>query len=99
MNQKLISHLTPTAALFADDLNYILIIRSNPTQAIRNGKKYYLRSLEDVFSELLEYKLRYSLADGQNKTAEQMLEIIQLTRREIKEIIRPFEDIGSHINT
>ncbi len=98
MSFKLISHLTPTVALLADDLNYVLIIRNNPNQLLGNGRHYFLRSLEDCFRELLEYKIRYGLGDGQDKTVEQMLEVIQTTRREMKEIIKPFEDIGSHIN-
>lgn len=98
MVHKLISHLTPTVTLLSDELNYILIIRSSTTQQLRNGRHYYFRSIEGVFSELLEYKLRYGLADGQDKTVKEMLALIKTTRREIKEIIKPFEDVGMHIN-
>ncbi|MSR88002.1 MAG: hypothetical protein EXS69_02485 [Candidatus Zambryskibacteria bacterium] len=93
MEHKLIANLTPVASLWADGLNYILVIRSHPAQLIKNGRPSYHSTLEACFQYYFEYQLRFNLADGKDKTIEQILEIIKTTRMEIKQIISPFEEI------
>ena len=89
---QLIAHLTPLVSIYADDLNYILIIRKDTEQAIKNGKHTYHSSLSDVFDELLSLKILKNLANNQNKTLVEMIEIINNTRKEIKSLIQPFEE-------
>lgn len=94
MDYKLIANLTPTITLLADNMNYILVIRNNPNQVLRNGRPRYFSSIEGWISYLLEYSIRFNLADGQDKTMAQIAENIQATRNEIKRLVAPFEQIS-----
>jgi hypothetical protein len=89
---QLVIHLDPLTSIYADKLNYILITKTNFNQALKNGYHQYFRSLADLFDELFEHRLINTLADGQDKTISEMLEIINKTRKETKELIRPFEE-------
>ncbi len=93
MDHKLIAHITPTISIFADDRQYILMVRSNPTQAIKNGYHTYHRTIGDCFEEILSHTTILNLADGKDKTMKEIAVVMEKTVKEIREIFRPFEDL------
>ena len=93
MDHKLISNLFPTVHLYADGRNYILIIRKDVRQAIRNGHHMYFSSLSSTFATLFEFQVRANLSNGLNKSATEMIEIIESTRKEILDLLEPFEQL------
>jgi len=90
---KLIINLSETIHVFGDERNYILIIRKDAKQAMRNGFTMYFQSLEAMFQELFTYQLKYNLADGLNKSAADMLKIITDTRKYIMDVIAPYDEL------
>lgn len=93
MDQKLIAHITPTISLFADTRQYILVIRANPTQAIKNGYHTYHPTIGACFEEILDHMIRLNLASGRDKTMEKVATIVEKTVQEIRKIFKPFEDL------
>ena len=93
MDHKLIAHITPTISIFADDCQYILVVRSNPNQSIKNGYHTYHRNIRDCFEEILSHMARFNLADGKNKSMKEITNIIESTVQEIIKIFKPFEDL------
>ncbi|MCX6717757.1 MAG: hypothetical protein NTU76_03745 [Candidatus Taylorbacteria bacterium] len=93
MDNKLIANLFPTVHLFGDERNYVLIIRKDVRQSMRNGYHLYFTSLSSVFAELFEHQVRTNLADNRNKTVEEMIENINNTRKQILDLLAPFEQL------
>lgn len=93
MDNKLISNLFPTVHLFGDERNYVLIIRKDVRQSMRNGYHMYFTSLSSVFVELFEHQVRANLADNMNKTVEEMIISINNTRKQILDLLAPFEQL------
>lgn len=93
MEYKLVTNLLPTVHLFADDRQYVLVIRRSEKQSMRNGYHSYFQTLSEVFEELFNYKVRDSMADGSDKTIEEMIVIIKNTKITILEIMKPFEQL------
>lgn len=92
---QLITNISPTISIYADELNYILIMKNNPKQALKNARHSYHRSLRDLFEDLFELEVRRELANNQEKTIDEMVMIIRRTKRQIQDLIRPFEELGS----
>jgi len=93
MENKLIANLFPTVHLFGDERNYILVIRKDTKQRISNGYHMYFSSLSSVFKELFEHQVRNNLANGLNKTVDEMLEVINSTRKQILALLDPLEQL------
>ena len=93
MDQKLIAHITPTISVFADRYQYVLVIRGNPAQAIRNGNHSYHQTIGACFEEILDHSVRSNLADGKDKNMKEIASIVEKTAKEIREIFRPFESL------
>jgi len=87
MDQKLIAHLTSTISLLADDRQYILVIKSNPTQSIKNGYHTYHRAIGDCFEEILSHMIRLNIADGN------IAIIVENTAQKIRKLFKSFEDL------
>lgn len=90
---KLIAHITPTISLFADIRQYILIIRENPRQEIRNGYHTYHSTIGAVFEEILTYTTKLNLADGKNKTIEDIASIMEEIIKDTRILFRSFEEL------
>lgn len=99
MTYKLIAHITSTISMYADEYQYILIIKSNPDQALNNGKHSYHQTISYCFEEILSYLTKSNLADGKDKTVEEMAINMENTIKEIRTILKPFEDLTLSINT
>lgn len=93
MINKLIAHLDATTSLFADGYNYILVLKDNPNQLVKNAQQHFFGTLAECFDEFFAHKLKSNLADDRDKNISEILDIINTTRREVKDLIRPFEDI------
>jgi hypothetical protein len=93
MENKLIANLFPTIHLFGDERNYVLVIRKDTGQSMRNGYHMYFSSLSSVFAELFEHQVRANLANGLDKTATEMVEIINNTRKQVLDLLTPFEQL------
>jgi len=93
MNNKLIANLFPTIHLLGEERNYILVIRKHTNQSMRNGHHMYFSSLSSAFAELFEFQVRANLSNGLNKSATEMIEIIESTRKEILDLLEPFEQL------
>ncbi len=93
MDQKLIAHITPTISLLADDRQYILVIKSNSAQNIKNGYHTYHRTIGDCFEEILSHKIKLNLADEKNKTMKDIAIIVENTAQEIRKLFKPFEEL------
>lgn len=93
MEQKLIVNISPTVSLFADELQYIVVFKANPTQLIRNGHHTYHRTLGDAFEDILSYQVKLNLADDRDKSMKEIANIIESTIQEIKALFKPFEEI------
>lgn len=93
MPHKLIAHLTPVISLFADDRQYILVIRDNPAQAINNGAHSYYQTIGLCFEEILSHMTKSNLADGKDKTLKDMAAIMEKTIQEVRTLFKPFEEL------
>lgn len=93
MKQTLIAHITPTISIYADEYQYILTIKANPTQSLANAKHSYHQTLASCFEEILSYTTKLNLADGKNKTMKEIAINIENTIQEIRTLFRPFEDL------
>ena len=93
MEQKLIAHIVPMISLFADEHQYILVFRSNPAQTVKNGYHTYHRTIADCFEEILSYSTKMNLADGRDKTMEEIASIVEDTVENIRELFKPFEEL------
>ncbi|HBA45664.1 hypothetical protein A2W67_01110 [Candidatus Nomurabacteria bacterium RIFCSPLOWO2_02_40_28] len=93
MDQKLIAHLTSTISLLADDRQYILVIKSNPTQSIKNGYHTYHRAIGDCFEEILSHMIRLNIADGKDKEMKDIAIIVENTAQKIRKLFKSFEDL------
>ncbi|MDO8600551.1 MAG: hypothetical protein Q7R73_02945 [bacterium] len=92
MNQKLIAHITPTISLFADDRQYVLVIRENKKQTIVRGYHTYFLTIGECFEEVVTHMTRKNLADGKDKTLKEMVSIIENTSKEVRTLFRAIED-------
>ncbi len=97
MEYKLISHLTPTVSMFADNHQYILIVKNNSSQPLKRGHHMYFISLTGCLQEFVNRQIRSALANGADKTVSDMVRIIQKTRHEVLNLLKPFENIVSDI--
>jgi hypothetical protein len=97
MDYTLIANFSPTVHLYADKRNYILIIRENVSQLMKNGYHTYFSSLSGVFKEIFEYKVRANLANGLDKDAKEMIKIIDDTRKYVLDLIEPYEQLKPNI--
>jgi len=88
---NLIGNLSDTMQLYADERNYILLIKKDKNQAKRNGYYLYFQSLESVFQYIFEYQVKCNLANNIDKDIKDAIKIINNTRDYIKSIIGPFE--------
>lgn len=93
MDHKLIAHITPTISLLADDRQYILVIRANPTQAIKNGYHTYHQTIGACFEEILSHVTRSNLSNDRDKSMKEIAETMEKTVQEIRRIFKPFEDL------
>lgn len=93
MEQELIANISPTVHLYADKRNYVLIIRDNTKQLMRNGYHTYFSSLSEVFEEIFDYSVKINLANGLDKSMNEMIEIINQTRKQVLDIISPYEGL------
>ena len=87
---SLVTHLTPVISIFVDELQFVLIIRQSPTQRMKNGYHTYHRTLGRVFEEVLNHLTRFNLADGKNKSIEEIKKIMEDTIKESKELFKSF---------
>lgn len=97
MEYKLIGNLSPIIHLYADERNYVLIIRKSAKQEMRNGHHMYFLSLSRLFAELFEHQVRANLANDLDKSADEMIEIINSTRKQILDLIEPYERLREDI--
>jgi hypothetical protein len=93
MKYKLIANLFPTVHLFADNRNYVLVVRENTKQEMRNGYHTYSQTLADVFEEVFTFHVRDNLANGLDKTGAEMVEIIKTTRQQIHDLMKPYSEL------
>lgn len=94
MDQKLIAHVTPTISLLADAYQYILIIRSSPTQLMRNGHHTYHPTIGASFEEILSHLTKSNLANGENKTMIEVATIVENTIQEVRRLFKAFEELA-----
>lgn len=99
MKQTLIAHIIPTISIYADEYQYILTIKANPTQSLANAKHSYHQTLASCFEEILSYMTKLNLADGKDKTMKEIATNIENTVHEIRTLFRPFEDLILSKNT
>jgi hypothetical protein len=97
MENKLIANLFPTIHLFGEDRNYVLVIRKHTKQRMSNGYQMYFSSLSSVFVELFEFQVRARLSNGLNKSVEEMIKTINSTRKEILDLMKPFEQLKPEV--
>lgn len=93
MDQTLITQITPLIYLFADRYQYIIIIKSNTTQNLKNADHSYHKTIASCFEEILSQATKLNLADGKDKTMKEVVNIVENTVQEIRTLFRPFEDL------
>ena len=92
-DQKLISHITPTISLLADNRQFVVVIKENPGQVINNGFHTYHQTIGGAFEEILSHMTRSQLADGRDKTMEEVAAVVKRTIDEVRSLFKPFEEL------
>ena len=85
---KLITKINELISIWSDQKQYVV--------KIGKGSKpdyWYFPTLDSCFVEIFDYQCKTKLANGKNKTLRDIAEIILNTRKEILEIIAPFQEL------
>ena len=93
MKYTLIAHITSTISIYADEYQYILIIKISPTQILSNAKHSYHQTIASCFEEILSHMTKLNLSDGKDKTMKEIATNVENTVQEIRRLFRPFEDL------
>jgi len=79
---KKVVQINEDIAIWSDSKQYILRIRGQHSR--------YFPELENCFQDMFDYICKKKLSEGKTKTMEQTVKIIKDTKKEIKDIIKPF---------
>jgi len=89
---KLITKINNKISIWADVHQYVVKIQKSEKS---KADYWYLGNLTLCFQEIFEYLCKEKLADGKDKILKEIVQIILGTKKEILEIMKPFEELTS----
>lgn len=89
--------VTDDIEIWSDAYNYIIRYYSpdsNKEGRERSFKSSYFPNLRMCFEHIFEQLTKRRLGKNKTKSMEKMIETIQETQKEIKEVMKPFSELG-----
>lgn len=89
---QLITKINDKISIWADAAQYVVKIQKGKSS---KPDLWYLGCLSECFQEIFEYLCKERLGDDKDKIIKEVAQIILDTKKEILEIMRPFEELES----
>lgn len=93
MKYKNILKLNSLISIYADEYQYILIIKENDKQLDNNAKRTYHQSLSGCFEEILFQTIKNNLSNKEIKTISELADELKSSSAYIRNLLTPFESL------